>query len=93
MGLYRAANAAYLAKVDATPDITKHETFGAVKYGFGLNAEQELTEELRVFGRSDGTRDSTRATSTPRSIRRLNWAAISRASTGDAPTTRWDSRL
>ena len=51
MGLYRAANAAYLAKVDATPDITKHETFGAVKYGFGLNAEQELTEELRVFGR------------------------------------------
>jgi hypothetical protein len=51
MGLYRAANAAYLAKVDATPDITKHETFGAVKYGFGLNAEQELTESLRVFGR------------------------------------------
>jgi hypothetical protein len=51
MGLYRAANAAYLAKVDATPDITKHETFGAVKYGFGLNAEQELTQNLRVFGR------------------------------------------
>ena len=51
MGLYRAANAAYLAKVDATPDITKHETCGAVKYGFGLNAEQELTENLRGFGR------------------------------------------
>ena len=51
MGLYRAANAAYLAGVDKTPEITKHETFGAVKYGFGLNAEQELTENLRVFGR------------------------------------------
>jgi high affinity Mn2+ porin len=51
MGLYRDANKAYVVGVDATPDITKHETFGAVKYGFGLNAEQELTENLRVFGR------------------------------------------
>jgi high affinity Mn2+ porin len=51
MGLYRAANAAYLKGTDSTPDITKHETFGAVKYGFGLNAEQELTGDLRAFGR------------------------------------------
>jgi hypothetical protein len=51
MGLYRDAVKAYLAGTDATPDITKHETFGAVKYGFGLNAEQELTSDLRVFGR------------------------------------------
>jgi hypothetical protein len=51
MGLYRAANQAFLKGTDATPDITKHETFGAVKYGFGLNAEQEVTGNLRVFGR------------------------------------------
>jgi hypothetical protein len=51
MGLYRDAVNAYLAGRDATPDITKHETYGAVKYGFGLNAEQELTDDLRVFGR------------------------------------------
>jgi high affinity Mn2+ porin len=51
MGLYRDAVKAYRAGVDATPDITKHKTFGAVKYGFGLNAEQELTDNLRVFGR------------------------------------------
>jgi hypothetical protein len=51
MGLYRDANKAYVVGVDATPDITKHELYGAVKYGFGLNAEQELTENLRVFGR------------------------------------------
>jgi high affinity Mn2+ porin len=51
MGLYRAANQAYFKGIDATPDITKHETYGAVKYGFGLNAEQELTGDLRVFGR------------------------------------------
>jgi high affinity Mn2+ porin len=51
MGLYRTANQAFLKGLDMTPDITKHETFGAVKYGFGLNAEQELTGNLRVFGR------------------------------------------
>jgi hypothetical protein len=51
MGLYRAANEAYLKGTDTTPDITKHETYGAVKYGFGLNMEQELTDNLRMFGR------------------------------------------
>jgi high affinity Mn2+ porin len=51
MGLYRDAVKAYLAGTDPTPTITAHETYGAVKYGFGLNAEQELTENLRVFGR------------------------------------------
>ena len=51
MGLYREANKAYLSGEDSTPDITKHETFGAVKYGFGLNAEQELTSSLRAFTR------------------------------------------
>jgi len=51
MGLYRDANKAFLAGTDPTPTITLHEKFGAVKYGFGLNAEQELTADLRVFGR------------------------------------------
>jgi hypothetical protein len=51
MGLYRAANEAFVKGIDATPDITKHETYGAVKYGFGLNMEQELTDNLRMFGR------------------------------------------
>ncbi len=51
MGLYRVANQAYLSGEDPTPEITKHETYGAVKYGFTLNAEQELTTNLRAFGR------------------------------------------
>ena len=51
MGLYRVANQAYLSGEDPTPEITKHETYGAVKYGFTLNAEQELTDDMRVFGR------------------------------------------
>jgi high affinity Mn2+ porin len=52
MGLYRAANQSYLAgNSGSAPVITSVEKFGAVKYGFGLNAEQELTDSLRIFGR------------------------------------------
>ena len=61
MGLYREANKAFLSHRDLTPDITKHETFGAVKYGFGLNAEQELPANLRGFlrvGWNEGQHES-----------------------------------
>jgi hypothetical protein len=51
MGVYREAVRAYLAGIDATPTITAHEHFGALKYGFGYNTQQEFTENLRVFGR------------------------------------------
>jgi hypothetical protein len=51
MGLYRVANQAYLNGEDPTPEITKHETYGAVKYGFTLNAEQEITASMRLFTR------------------------------------------
>ena len=51
MGSYREAVDAFLREVDPTPTITAHEHFGALKYGFGYNAQQELTENLRVFGR------------------------------------------
>jgi carbohydrate-selective porin OprB len=51
MGTYREAVNAFLAGIDKTPDILLHEHYSALKYGFGYNAEQELTENLRVFGR------------------------------------------
>jgi high affinity Mn2+ porin len=51
MGDYREAVNAYLAGTDPTPDITKHAQFGALKYGFGYNTEQEITDNFRVFGR------------------------------------------
>jgi hypothetical protein len=51
MGVYREAVDAYLNGNDPTPTITAHEHFGALKYGFGYNTQQELTENLRVFGR------------------------------------------
>ena len=51
MGIYRVANQAYVSGEDPTPNISEHAMQGAVKYGFGLNFEQELTNYMRVFGR------------------------------------------
>ncbi len=51
MGNYREAVQQFLAGKIATPDITRSERFGAVKYGFGLNTEQEVTDSLRLFAR------------------------------------------
>jgi len=51
MGSYREAVQAFLAGTDPQPDIEAHRNQGRVKYGFGLNAEQELTKTGRVFGR------------------------------------------
>jgi high affinity Mn2+ porin len=51
MGDYRASVQEYLAGKVSTPDITQTEKFGNVKYGFGFNTEQEVTDDLRLFGR------------------------------------------
>jgi hypothetical protein len=57
MGTYREAVQDFLNGSDkatygiTAPDITKHEHFGALKYGFGYNTEQELTTNLRAFAR------------------------------------------
>jgi high affinity Mn2+ porin len=61
MGTYREAVQAYLDGTDKTPNIVLHEHFSALKYGFGLNTEEELTGNLRVFGRfgwNDGKTES-----------------------------------
>ncbi len=51
MGSYRESVEEYLAGKTATPEITATERFGAVKYGFGFNMEQDVTNGLRIFGR------------------------------------------
>ncbi len=51
MGLYKEAIAEYLTGEVATPDITAAREQGRIKYGFGLNAEQELTSTLRAYTR------------------------------------------
>jgi hypothetical protein len=52
MGSYREAIEAFLAGADPRPIIENHRQQGRVKYGFGLNMEQELTKTVRVFGRA-----------------------------------------
>jgi high affinity Mn2+ porin len=61
MGSYREAIDGYLSGRDAVPDITLYRRQGRVKYGFGLNAEQEVTPLLKAFGRlgwNDGATES-----------------------------------
>jgi len=66
MGSYRQAihgflSGGFLSGNDAVPDITAYRKPGRVKYGFGLNAEQELTPLWRAFGRlgwNDGANES-----------------------------------
>ncbi len=70
MGSYREAIDGYISGRDAVPDITLYRQQGRVKYGFGLNAEQELTPLLRAFGRlgwNDGANESFAYTEIDRS--------------------------
>lgn len=51
MGVYRDAVAAFLEGKTAKPDITAHPERTTVKYGFGVNLEQDLAHNLRAFAR------------------------------------------
>jgi len=50
MGTYRESND-YAIEHHTIPVITQFERDGTLKYGFGFNTEQEITANLRVFGR------------------------------------------
>ena len=58
MGNYRVQNNLALA-AKTTPVITAHPLQTTVKYGVGLNFEQELTSDVRVFGRFGWNDDHT----------------------------------
>jgi high affinity Mn2+ porin len=51
MGNYRRSVQQFVGGTTVTPDITQTARFGAAKYGFGLNAEQVVTDSLRLFAR------------------------------------------
>ncbi len=60
MGRYRDSIALFRAGFTSTPDITATRA-PRLKYGFGLNVEQEVTRRARVFGRAgwnDGQTES-----------------------------------
>jgi high affinity Mn2+ porin len=52
MGDYGQAIAGYLNGVNKTPDITLYRRQGSLKQGFGINMEQELPANFRVFFRA-----------------------------------------
>ncbi|HET7208094.1 MAG TPA: carbohydrate porin [Terriglobales bacterium] len=51
MGLYQNAINNFLAGKTTRPDITAHSLQSTVKYGFGVNLEQDFTHTLRGFAR------------------------------------------
>lgn len=60
MGSYAAA-LQLAAQNGGKPDVTATRQVGALKYGFGLNAEQEIAKDVGIFGRlgwNDGKTES-----------------------------------
>jgi high affinity Mn2+ porin len=51
MGLYSEAINAYLARQSTSPDVVATRVQGRIKYGFGLNVEQQLNSTLAAYGR------------------------------------------
>lgn len=51
MGDYRKSIELFLSGATPLPDITATRRQGPVKYGFGLNLEQEITPTVRAFAR------------------------------------------
>jgi high affinity Mn2+ porin len=51
MGVYKQAIADFLAGKTPRPEITAHPLQTTIKYGFGVNLQQEVTSHLRVFAR------------------------------------------
>ncbi|HTU49227.1 MAG TPA: carbohydrate porin [Acidobacteriaceae bacterium] len=51
MGDYREAVNHYLEGLTPTPEITSVEKYDTLKYGFGINVEQDVTPNFRLAGR------------------------------------------
>ena len=71
MGNYREAIDDFLAGQGSRPDITATRQQGRVKYGFGLNLEQDLAKQFGVFARlgwSDGRNESFAYTEVDRTV-------------------------
>lgn len=61
MGSYRVAVDNFLAGKTPVPDITAHPLQATIKYGFGVNFEQQLNDWLTAYGRwgwSEGRHES-----------------------------------
>lgn len=71
MGTYAKAIARYREGLDPRPIIENTRVQGTVKYGFGLNMEQELPKDIRAYGRfswNEGQRESFAYTEVDQSV-------------------------
>jgi high affinity Mn2+ porin len=71
MGIYRDAIDAFQAGRTNRPDITAHPRWNQLKYGFGLNLEQEIANDVEVFlrvGWNDGKTESFAYTEVDRTV-------------------------
>ncbi len=71
MGTYSEAIARYREGIDPRPIIENTRVQGTVKYGFGLNLEQELPKEIRTYGRfswNEGQHESFAYTEVDQSV-------------------------
>jgi len=86
MGVYRDAINNYLAGKTPRPEITSHPLQTTVKYGFGVNVQQEITRALRLysrFGWNEGQQESYAYTEVDQTVQ------IGGDYTGD----RWNRKL
>lgn len=51
MGVYRQAVSNFVERITPSPEITAHPFRTTVKYGFGVNLEQQFSDNLRGFAR------------------------------------------
>jgi hypothetical protein len=71
MGTYTTAIARYHEGLDPRPIIENTRVQGTVKYGFGVNLEQELPKEFRAYGRfswNEGQHESFAYTEVDQSV-------------------------
>jgi hypothetical protein len=86
MGVYRDAIADFLAGKTPQPTITDHPERTTIKYGFGLNFEEQLSSNVRAFGRfgwNEGQHESYAYTEVDQSFQ----------AGGDLAGERWHRKL
>ncbi|HUE43875.1 MAG TPA: carbohydrate porin [Candidatus Sulfotelmatobacter sp.] len=78
MGDYRTVVDNFLAGLTPTPEITAHPLTTSIKYGFGANFEQPLSDWFGVFGRwgwNEGRHESYAYTEVDSTVEMGAWAS------------------
>ncbi len=88
MGVYRQAVDDFLAGKTPRPEIRNHPLQTTIKYGFGVNLEQDLPRHFAASCAGDGTKVSMSPTPIPKSTKRWRPAPTWRETPGIARWTR-----